>query len=336
MTRCAVSADQDSERQRKHARHHGGPSRRSGTTRKDGSGEAKRSLQSIRYASNVLTKAWLSQQRLSTTSSHTEEAGVNSGIGIIGSHYAIVATGKRPGRNLDVITDDTAWLLVEACRLLDKPMKGLTICELGNQHPGWAVRISAISGENVGPNGSDLVAVVPIKFLMEWLGASHTSIDQNGQDGSVALDLSKPLPSHWHGQYDLVTNYGTTEHVFTSGDLRDQWQAFKSIHELTRLHGIIVHVVPNERGAHNGCGYVYADDFMLRLAHACGYCMHHHFRSKSDHEHQATVFSRLPESRFPLFEEFEAIGGILRADGTAAGCLPTPKVPVEHEQTATT
>ncbi len=110
-----------------------------------------------------------------------------------------------------MITEDVAWLLVEACRHLQRPVRGLKICELRNQVSGWEMQIS-------------------IKRIMQWLGATHTSIDLNGRDRALRLDLSQPLPADLLGRFDLVTNAGTTEHIVTGDDFRDQWQVFKSIH----------------------------------------------------------------------------------------------------------
>lgn len=60
------------------------------------------------------------------------------------------------------------------------------------------------------------------KTHFEGLGIQHTSVDLNGKDGSLALDLTEPLDL---GRFDLVTNFGTTEHVL------DQEPVWKNIHE---------------------------------------------------------------------------------------------------------
>lgn len=48
------------------------------------------------------------------------------------------------------------------------------------------------------------------KDWFEGRGIRHVSVDLNGQDGALPLDLRDPLNL---GTFDLVTNYGTTEHV---------------------------------------------------------------------------------------------------------------------------
>jgi hypothetical protein len=190
-----------------------------------------------------------------------------------------------------MITDDAAWLLVEACRHLQKPMRGLKVCELGNQVSGWKFHVS-------------------VKKIMQWLGAEHTSIDLNGLDGSLKLDLSQPLPKSLLGQFDLVTNAGTTEHVVTSNDFCDQWQVFKSIHDLAKPTAAILHVIPSENGYHCECGYMYTHDFIRKLADACRYRVVEFYDSRSDANHMAALLLKSPESHFPFLHEFRALGEI--------------------------
>ena len=69
------------------------------------------------------------------------------------------------------------------------------------------------------------------------MGASrYCSIDGNGR-GTHVWDLNLPLSAALKselGQFDLVTDFGTGEHIF------DQAQVWKTIHELTKLNGCIV------------------------------------------------------------------------------------------------
>lgn len=48
------------------------------------------------------------------------------------------------------------------------------------------------------------------KGHFEALGIRHVSVDINGEDGALALDLREPLGL---GRFDMVTNVGTSEHV---------------------------------------------------------------------------------------------------------------------------
>jgi len=71
------------------------------------------------------------------------------------------------------------------------------------------------------------------KKMLSSQGIDHISIDLNGKDGALPIDLSKPidLPSR-----DIVTNFGTSEHV------ENQEAVFKNIHNLS--HNRMVGFVP--------------------------------------------------------------------------------------------
>lgn len=95
------------------------------------------------------------------------------------------------------------------------PLVGETICELGNKKNGDRI----------------------YKKYFEALGFKHVSIDWNGKDGALPLDLRKPIDME---PFDMVTNIGTTEHVSNQGAV------WKNIHNLTKVGGIVVSVTPKE------------------------------------------------------------------------------------------
>jgi len=65
----------------------------------------------------------------------------------------------------------------------------------------------------------------------------YESIDNDDPRATHRLDLNQPVRGL--SEFDVVTNYGTTEHVFNIGE------AFRSIHNLTRPGGISLHCVPS-------------------------------------------------------------------------------------------
>ena len=75
------------------------------------------------------------------------------------------------------------------------------------------------------------------KTYFESLGIDHTSIDWNGQDGALNLDLRQPVKLD---PFDMVTNIGTTEHV------DDQEAVWRNIHNLTNVGGVIASLTPLE------------------------------------------------------------------------------------------
>jgi SAM-dependent methyltransferase len=74
------------------------------------------------------------------------------------------------------------------------------------------------------------------KQLFCHLGMSDTSLDWNGKDGALSVDLGKPLKNL--GLFDFIINGGTAEHVY------DQYECWKNIHNLCKEGGLVVSVGP--------------------------------------------------------------------------------------------
>lgn len=104
-----------------------------------------------------------------------------------------------------------------------------------------------LAARHLGPEDSDRViaAIFDGRFprrgsqrdFYSLFGAgSYHSIDRDDPRADFALDLNLPVPEGT-GTYDVVTNFGTTEHVFNIG------QAFASIHNLLKIGGLQLHAV---------------------------------------------------------------------------------------------
>ena len=98
-----------------------------------------------------------------------------------------------------------------------------------------------------------------------WLGFQYAAIDIDGSPGSIPLDLNfDSIPQEHKGKYNLVTNFGTTEHV------ANQLNAFKIIHDLTAPNGVMVHELPAQ-GMFNHGLVNYNPKFFWLLARSNGY-----------------------------------------------------------------
>src|SRR5581483_7852182 len=75
-----------------------------------------------------------------------------------------------------------------------------------------------------------------LAFYSIFGAETYRSVDMCDPRATYAADLNLPIPNL--GQYDLVTNFGTTEHVFNIGG------TFASIHRLLKVGGVQVHAVP--------------------------------------------------------------------------------------------
>lgn len=75
------------------------------------------------------------------------------------------------------------------------------------------------------------------KSAFESIGIEHVSVDWNGLDGALKLDLRLP---QWEtlGQFDMVTNFGTTEHVDA------QEGVWRNIHECLKVGGTLISMTP--------------------------------------------------------------------------------------------
>lgn len=67
---------------------------------------------------------------------------------------------------------------------------------------------------------------------------SYSCIDIDGSPQSLNFDLNFPLPSEFREQYDLVTDFGTTEHCFNISN------GFVLAHECTKPGGHILFALP--------------------------------------------------------------------------------------------
>jgi hypothetical protein len=118
-----------------------------------------------------------------------------------------------------------------------------------------------------GPRSdTNVLAGAPLaREFWTWLGLNYASIDIDGSPGSIPLDLNyDEVPAELVGRYDMVTNFGTTEHV------ANQLQSFKIIHDLAAAGAIMLHVLP--AGGMPNHGLVsYNPKFFWMLGRSNGY-----------------------------------------------------------------
>lgn len=100
------------------------------------------------------------------------------------------------------------------------------------------------------------------KIIYDWLGVeNYECIDADGKFGAHIFDLNKDLDKtyNYKKQFDLVTNFGMSEHVF------NQLACFKTLHDLTKVGGYMFHRVPFQ-GFLNQSLYLYEPNFFKYLA----------------------------------------------------------------------
>jgi SAM-dependent methyltransferase len=109
--------------------------------------------------------------------------------------------------------------------------------------------IDAIFGDGSKPKANAQQA-----FYSIFGGGTYRSLDLTDPRADYSFDLNFPMPATV-GKYDVVTNFGTTEHVFNIG------QSFENIHNLLKVGGVVLHALP---------GYGYIDHGFYNI-HPCAY-----------------------------------------------------------------
>lgn len=136
-------------------------------------------------------------------------------------------------------------------------LSDMRMLELGNQ----AIRKNAQASYKINTSKSK------IYFLEQ--GCNHYSIDWNGLDGAIPLDLTLPIPIPKFMKYfDIVTDFGDMEHVRGFEDWMEgvgHWVAWKNIHDMGKVGCLYVHTVPMV-GSFKGHGsYHYTLEFFENL-----------------------------------------------------------------------
>jgi len=110
--------------------------------------------------------------------------------------------------------------------------------------------------------GSGKVNIISKQYFTA-LGYNHTSIDLNGREDSLMIDLRYPISDV---EYDLLNKFDFTLDIGTVEHIDNQYMAFKNIHDMCKVDGIFIHVLPRENYWMGHCRYKYNLKFFEQLA----------------------------------------------------------------------
>jgi hypothetical protein len=144
-----------------------------------------------------------------------------------------------------------------------------------------------VPGSNVKSDDNFIKKIAHRGFtseLFKYCGFSYKALDIFDGDEVLLFDLNIESPGpELIEKFDLVTNFGTTEHII------NQYKSFKTIHELTRPGGLIYHDLP--LGGYHTHGYFnYNPLFFQHLAEANQYQVIFQWYSVSNTSTSAPLF----------------------------------------------
>ena len=139
-------------------------------------------------------------------------------------------------------------MIMDSIDSLNLPYDKIKMLELGNQ--------------------TLLVEGIPFEIAKDYfqkLGMEHTSIDLNGQNNALKLDITI-LHTQFNNKFEVVTNIGFSEHVALN-----QYNCFKNIHNFCKKDGIMIHNVPVDYCSPTHGEFQYPLDFFYCLVEKCEY-----------------------------------------------------------------
>ena len=173
---------------------------------------------------------------------------------------------------------------------LIKTHKPKTVIDLGSQ------QLYGVAGYEYGSFAST---------LYKMNGIEYACIDLNGENNAHQIDLAKPISKEDSiGEVDMVVNCGTIEHV--PGGI---YQPFKTVHELCKVGGIMVHEMPKTGNWLLHGNYWFDHKFYKELAKVCGYEVLDLYEfpamgNVTDGWTTGAVFKKTKDSKFPTKKDF--------------------------------
>lgn len=170
--------------------------------------------------------------------------------------------------------------------------KGCRMLELGNQEMNLAD-----------------VQNISAKEHFSGLGYNHTSIDKNGKDGALPLNLSEPIIEDL-GQFDIVTDAGTTEHV------EDLYNSLRNTFGFCAINGVMLHKNPKTGNFPGHGNHFFTLDFWKAYAKACKLDIleileHPIYHNRDTGWECIAILKKTDNSKFLSKEEFNKISNLV-------------------------
>lgn len=164
--------------------------------------------------------------------------------------------------------------------------------------------------------------------IFEAAGFSYASIDIARGFNTTVVDLNhEAVPEEFVGAFDLVMNFGTTEHIF------NQFNSFAAIHESTKPGGYMFHSLPSI-GFTDHCYFTYNGRFFCDLARYNKYKIVDMWLDGPAGDDDAFAFLRSFSGTFPaLKQRLTRIGAEERESTIDALKIPNISISVLYQKT---
>lgn len=143
--------------------------------------------------------------------------------------------------------------------------------------------------------------------LIDKCGMEYQAIDFAVDYKTTKFDLNRDsLPQNFSGYFDLVLNFGTTEHVI------NQANSFSVIHDAVKHNGYIYHQLP-AGGFFNHCYFLYTGRFFFDLA---GYNEYEVFAAWLDQGNPSDIMSAVRDyaTYFPVLAKTATVAEPIMKD----------------------
>jgi hypothetical protein len=86
-----------------------------------------------------------------------------------------------------------------------------------------------------------------------------TSFDFYPENNATVIDLSNPIDKNLKNNFDIVTNFGTTEHV------QNQYVCWKNIFDMLKIGGLSINEIPKKNNWPGHCKYYFDESTVESL-----------------------------------------------------------------------
>lgn len=171
-------------------------------------------------------------------------------------HPTYVLTPSRPDWRMGLTSDSWCWYPSPNTRLLRQNQDDwepafsqlAEALETRFFNPLWMHErrlMEGAAGNSMCELGAKKNERGTYKGHFERAGLTHVSIDTNATCGALPLDLTKPIDvASIGGPFDIVTNFGTTEHV------AEQEPCWRNVHALVKPGGYLISATPMDWPKH--------------------------------------------------------------------------------------